>query len=92
MMDAQKALVWRGNNFGVVTTPLLTPSRVPGYIHPARFHTPHTPHEVPLMFSPSPRLVSTASRPVLHRFTPPAPNPLADVLVCTACGGSLSGT
>lgn len=50
MMDAQKALVWRGNNFIVVTTPLLTPSRVPGYILPARFHTPHTPHEVPLSF------------------------------------------
>src|ERR1700733_10681045 len=44
------------------------------------------------MFSPSPRLVSTASRqkyccPALHRLPPPAPNPLAGVLVCTACGG-----
>jgi hypothetical protein len=55
-----------GQYFGVVTTPTYTLSRVPGYnILPARFHTPHTPHDVPLMLSPCPRLVSTASCPYM---------------------------
>ena len=48
MVDAPKVLVWRGNNFGFGRGDHthLHPSRVPGYILPARFHTPHTPHDV----------------------------------------------
>lgn len=98
MMDAQKALVWRGNNFGVVTTHptytlsspwLHTSCPFPHPAHPARspldvFAIP-TAHQYGIL----PKKYALVCCPVLHRFTPPAPTPLAGVLVCTACGADL---